>query len=296
MQFKDYYEILGVTRQATDAEIKSTYRKLAKKFHPDKNPGNKRAEERFKEINEAYEVLSNPQNRQKYDTLGANWNKQQFSGFDNFGGQNGGFSFDGNGAFGGFSDFFKSFFGGGGGTTQDFSSRQSRGGRKGRDSEAEVILTLNEVMTGTERFISTGSEKIKVNIKPGVTDGQKLKLPGKGGQGSGGNGDLILNFKIAKHPHFKQKNYNLETELPVDLYTAVLGGKVTFQTLTSKISLTIQPETSSGKILKLSGLGLSDYADNSKKGDLLVKIIVTVPQNLSDKEKELFKKLADLRK
>lgn len=291
MDYKDYYKILGVERQATDAEIKSAFRKLAKKFHPDKNPGNKRAEERFKEINEANEVLSDPVNRQKYDTLGANWRNQQPGGFGN-----GGFSFDGAGEnLGGFSDFFRSFFQGGGAGQDPFSSRQSRG-RKGHNYEAEVVLTLPEVYSGCEKLIGVGEEKIKINLKPGITDGQKMKIPGKGAHGTAGNGDLILNFKVVDHPSFKKEGLNLLSDLPVDLYTAVLGGKVIFQTLTSKINLTIQPQTPNGKILKLAGMGLPEYGSSSIKGDLLIKVNLVLPADLNEQELALFQKLADLRK
>jgi len=294
MDYKDYYKILGVEKQATDAEIKSAFRKLAKKFHPDKNPGNKRAEERFKEINEANEVLSDPVNRQKYDTLGANWKNQQQGGFGGFG--NGGFSFDGGGEnMGGFSDFFRSFFQGGGAGQDPFAQRQSRG-RKGQNVEAEVTLTLNDVYSGCEKLIGIGDEKIKINLKPGITDGQKMKIPGKGAHGTAGNGDLILNFKVAEHPAFQKEGLNLLSDLPVDLYTAVLGGKVIFQTLTSKINLTIQPQTQNGKILKLAGMGLPEYGSSSLKGDLLIKVNLVLPADLNEQELALFQQLADLRK
>lgn len=314
MEFKDYYKILGVDKNATQDDIKKAYRKLAMKYHPDKNPGDKSAEEKFKEITEANEVLSDPEKRKKYDMLGANWKNYQHTGrgFDDFFSQyggarrsrsNGGSSFEFStdfsdlfGNLGGFSDFFESFFGGRSGKS-DSGFTSSRTKSSAVDVEADLNITLEDAFIGTERQINVDGKKIKIKINPGIKDGQKLRLKGLGRSkvSSGNKGDLYLNIHILKHPFYEIKDDDLYFNLDIDLYTAVLGGKETIKTLDGKkINITIPEGTESGKILRLKNLGMMN--ENGSRGDLFVKIHVTIPKYLSDEEKQLFRKLQSLRK
>lgn len=310
MEYKDYYKILGVDKSATQDEIKKAYRKLAMKHHPDRNAGNKSSEEKFKEITEANEVLSDPEKRKKYDTLGANWKQYQHTGgqgfddfFTNFGGgrkQSPGptYEFSGNindifgdiGG-GGFSDFFESFFGGSG---KGFGGRTQQQ-NTAVDVEASMNVMLEDVFKGSEKQISVDGKKIKIKINPGTKDGQRLRLKGMGRSktADGTKGDLFLNIHILRHPFYEIKDDTLFYNLDVDLYTAVLGGKENIKTLDGKtVSINIPEGTESEKKLRLKGLGL---IDNGVRGDLLVDIHVTVPKDLTKDEKELFKKLKSLR-
>ncbi len=313
MDFKDYYKILGVEKDATQEEIKKAYRKLALKYHPDRNPDNKQAEEKFKEITEANEVLSNPEKRKKYDQLGANWKYYQQPGaggpgmedfFSQFGGRGGGgttYQYSGDlgdmfGNIGGFSDFFESFFGGrgAGGRSASFTSA-----RKGQDYEANLNLTLEEVFNGGERQISVDGKKLKVKIEPGTRDSTRLRLRGMGASGSHGGekGDLYLNVHVIDHPFYEVKGNDLYYNLDVDLYTSVLGGNVQIQTLDHKtLSIVIPPETDNGKLLKLRGQGMVSKENKSSRGDLYVRVLIQIPKYLSKEEKELFRKLSQLRK
>ncbi|HMN49331.1 MAG TPA: J domain-containing protein [Ignavibacteriaceae bacterium] len=312
MEYKDYYKILGVDKSATQDEIKKAYRKLAMKHHPDRNPGNKSAEEKFKEITEANEVLSDPEKRKKYDTLGANWNQYQHTGsgqgFDDFFTHFGGgrrqsssgstYEFSGNindifgdmGG-GGFSDFFESFFGGSTGGSSGRSQQQ----KTAIDVEANLNISLEDVLNGSEKQISVDGKKIKIKINPGTKDGQKLRLKGMGRSrtADGAKGDLYLNIHILKHPFYEIKDDDLYYNLDVDLFTAVLGGKEKILTLDGKtISITIPEGTESETTLRLKGLGLKKEIG---RGDLFVKVHVNIPKHLSKEEKELFKKLKSLR-
>jgi len=310
MEYKDYYKILGVEKTATQDEIKKAYRKLAMKYHPDRNPGNKSAEEKFKEITEANEVLSDPDKRKKYDTLGANWKQYQHTGgqgfddfFTNFGGgrrQTGSgssYEFNGNlndifgGMGGGFSDFFESFFGGRGGGFGGRTQQQ----KTAVDVEAILNVSLEDAFNGSEKTINVDGKKLKIKVIPGTKDGQKLRLKGLGRSktADGTKGDLYLNIHVLQHPFYEIKENTLYYNLDVDLYTAVLGGKENIRTLDGKtISINIPEGTESEKKLRLKGLGL---IDNGVRGDLFVDIHVTVPKNLNKEEKELFKKLKSLR-
>jgi len=308
MEFKDYYKILGVERTASQDEIKKAYRKLAMKHHPDRNPNNKSAEEKFKEITEANEVLSDPEKRKKYDALGANWKQYQHTGrssedfFSQYGGsQRGGktsYEFSGDfsdlfGNLGGFSDFFESFFGGGGrsGRSGDSTRQQTTA----VDVEAEMNITLEEAFIGSERHISVNGKKIKIKINPGTKDGQKLRLKGLGRSriADGNKGDLYLNIHILQHPFYEIKDDELFYNLDIDLYTAVLGGKENIKSLDGKtISISIPAGSESGKTLRLKSLGMKN---ESLRGDLFVNINVTIPKDLNKEEKELFKKLKTLR-
>jgi curved DNA-binding protein len=303
MEFKDYYKILGVDKSATIDDIKKAYRKLAVKFHPDKNPGNKAAEEKFKEISEANEVLSNPDKRKKYDELGENWRQ-----YENQAGQNkGGFDWSKYQSGGGqqyyssgvddeehFSDFFESIFGRGG-----FNS--GGGGRtgykrKGNDYQAEVVLSLEEAYAGTTRLLEVNGEKLQMKFK-GVRDGQTLKIKGKGGQGFNGGerGDIYVTVRLPEHPHFKRKEDDLYCDAPVELYTAVLGGKAPIRTIKGTINMDIPRETDNGKVFRLKGMGMPKFGKENEFGDLYAKVKIILPKKLSEKEVELFKQLALLK-
>jgi len=313
MEFKDYYKILGVEKTATKDEISKAFRKLAVKYHPDKNPNNKASEEKFKEITEANEVLSDPEKRKKYDTLGANWNQYHSTGkgFEDFYSQFGGtrrgsgttYEFSGDfgdlfgGMGGGFSDFFESFFGGRGRQTKTgFGSKGFQNQPAGADVEADLHISLEEAFNGSERQVSLDGKKLKIKINPGTTDGQKLRLKGLGRSSiqGGTKGDLFLNIHILQHPFYEIKEGELFYNLDVDLYIAVLGGKEEIKTLDGKkININIPEGTESEKILRLKNLGLRN---ENRRGDLFVKVHVTIPKNLSEKEKKLFKDLSKLRK
>jgi curved DNA-binding protein len=307
MIYKDYYKDLGVEKTATPAEIKKAYRTLAKKYHPDKNSGDKSAEERFKVISEANEVLSDPVKRKKYDQFGADWKHYEESGA-----QPGGFDWSkyASGSGGqthrtsthesdvfteeGVNDLFEMLFG--------QRSGQQRGRRsvvvKGEDLETMTTLSLEEAYQGTIRLIQLNDQTIKVTIKPGVADQQMLRIAGKGGHGLGGgpNGNLYLTIKIAPHPEFHRKGNDLQCTLPVELYTAVLGGKTQIKTLKGKVTVNIPKETPNGKELRLRGLGMPVYAKKNEFGNLLVKVDIVLPEHLSEEEMNLFRSLAALRK
>jgi curved DNA-binding protein len=309
MEYKDYYKILGVSKEASREEIKKQYRKLAVKYHPDKNQGNKLAEDKFKELGEAYEVLHDPEKRKKYDTLGSDWKqyeqqaggRQGNAGYSPWGqqGQGGRTSgtyspddFEGTD----FSDFFNSFFGGGG------RSRDTRRGYreepvKGQDYEARMTVTLEEAYKGVKRMLAIGEEKISITVPPGIRDGQVLRVKGKGSKGrrGGESGHLYLHVEVQPDPHFERKEDDLHTDLHIPLYMAVLGGHVTLPTMTGSANIVIPPETQAGKTLRLKGMGMPVYRKKGESGALYVKIQVDIPQNLSREEIELFKKLSALR-
>jgi curved DNA-binding protein len=302
MDFKDYYKILGVERKASADEIKKAYRKLAVKYHPDKNSNNKQAEEKFKEMNEAYEVLGNTEKRKKYDELGENWNqhRQHGGGEGNFdwskwqnagGGRRRTSNEDMFGGEGDFSDFFSNIFGGNGGSTR------SRQPRKGNDYEAALNLTLEEAYTGTTRQLETDGEKLQVKIKPGVKEGQILRMKGKGGAGmnNGPRGDVLMTVHVESHNYFERKNDDLYCEMPVDLYTAILGGKTLIKTLKGDIRMDIAKETESGKTLRLKGMGMPKFGKENEFGDLYAKVKILIPKNISSEEIELFEKLAKIK-
>jgi curved DNA-binding protein len=306
MDFKDYYKILGVEKTASIEELKKAYRELAKKYHPDKNPGNASAEDRFKEIQEAYEVLKDPEKRKKYDTLGANWKQAGSGNFDDWvrtyarspQGETT-FSFEdifGSGSEGGYTDFFDLFMGGrsAGRRQTQWRSVSSRG----KDYEAILNISLEEAFSGTTKEFDLNGKRIRVNVIPGTEEGKKLRLKNQGGAGmqGGESGDLYLKIKFEKHDKYEKKGDDLHIRLSVDLYTAVLGGKKEIETIDgSKINITIPPETSSGKVLRVKGMGMMVTGTGSR-GDLFIKVMVTVPKNLTEQEKKLFNQLAELRK
>ncbi|MGI6319912.1 MAG: DnaJ C-terminal domain-containing protein [Bacteroidales bacterium] len=309
MEYKDYYKILGVEKKASQDAIKKAYRKLAVKYHPDKNQGNKEAEEKFKEIGEAYEVLGDAEKRKKYDELGANWKNfqsgQAYSGGNPFGnfnfGQGGTYVemdmddfMNGNNQF---SDFFNAFFGGG----RRAKSTNFGGGSWGNfqqaaDYETTIEITLEEAFHGTSRIIQLENEKIRIKIKPGIADGQNLRIKGKGQKTSNGqnNGDLYVKIKVLNHTKFERKENDLYTSQKIDLFTAVLGGKIIIETIDGKLKLPIPQGTQNGKTFRLKNKGMPVYESKNQFGDLYVKIDVQIPDRLSEKQKKLFEELKTL--
>ena len=313
MEYKDYYKVLGVAKDASSDDIRSAYRKLARKYHPDVNPNDADAEERFKEINEAYEVLRDTEKRSKYDQLGSNWQNFQQTGGDpgNFdwarwsaGGGQGGRAYgeyaDLNDLFGerGFSDFFQFIFGGRPMGGARAGGRQNLYGMGGRDIEHPVEITLEEAYHGASRILQTGTRRLEVRIPPGVQTGSRVRMAGEGepGQNGGPAGDLYLVVSVQDHPTLKREGNNLRLRLPVDLYTMVLGGEVAVSTLKGQISLRIPVGTRAGQVIRLRGQGMPQLRNPSEFGDLLVEVQPVLPQDLQPREIELFRELADLRK
>ncbi|MBI4330864.1 MAG: DnaJ domain-containing protein [Chloroflexi bacterium] len=328
MSGKDYYTILGVSKSATEKEIKQAYRRLARQYHPDVNPGNKEAEEKFKTINGAYEVLSDAEKRKKYDQYGENWkHADQFAkaGYTP-GGSDPGQAYTGSSEFGehmaggSFGDLFETIF------------QERRGGRrrarprKGEDQEFELEVSLEEAYAGTARTIQVEGEdvcsvckgagalqnapcyacggvgrvtrprKLEVKIPAGVKTGSRVRVAGAGGPGvmGGEKGDLYLVINVRPHPAFELKDEDLYTDVDVPLDTAILGGEVELHTLKSKVALKVPPETQNGKVFRLGGLGMPHLGD-SARGDLFARVRVVLPQGLTEKEKELFRELRRLR-
>ncbi len=312
--YKDYYKILGVSRNATQEEITKAYKKLAKKYHPDLNPNDPSAEEKFKEVNEAYEVLKDPEKRKRYDMLGANWEHgQNFEpppGFDNVRFT---FSSSGGEGFGEFSDFFEvlfgDLFGGGRGTfrgkrcsrsaySSPFSDASFYDGQniKGQDVEATLELTLEEAYRGGKKNISVGdgmsSRVLTVNIPPGVSEGSKIRLAGQGSPSpSGQKGDLYLRVRLLPHHLFKVEGNNVVLDLPLTPWEAALGTEVSIPTLDGRVSLKIPPGSSSGQKLRIKGKGLGR---GSKRGDFFARVMIKVPKHLSKEEKRLYEELSKI--
>lgn len=303
MDFKDYYMVLGVEKDATPEQIKKAYRKLAVKYHPDKNPDNREAEEKFKEANEAYEVLSDPEKRKKYDRFGENWRHYEQGGgraedFDwsQWGSSGGRQTYEGDmedlfGEAQHFSDFFEQLFG------QRFNSRRQQAGR-GRDLQATMEVSLEDAYQGSTHQVTVGGSRLNIKLKPGLYDGQVIRLKGKGapGRGGGAGGDLLITIKLAPAPVYELRGKDIYGDVEVDLYTAVLGGKISVAGPGGPLSMNIPAGTDGGKTFRLKGVGMPEYNDTSRRGDLYLKVIVHIPKNLTDQEKELFQQLAQLRK
>jgi curved DNA-binding protein len=303
MAYIDYYKILGVDKSATQDDIKKAYRKQARKLHPDLNPNDKEAEKKFKELNEANEVLSNPENRTKYDKYGENWKhgeefekaqqhqrQYQSQGGGNYGGGFSGADFgDGED----FSDFFQSMFGGESGGFGRSSRGSASGKFKGQDVQAELNLNLKEAAKTHQQTFDINGKKVRITIPAGVYDGQQIKLKGHGNPGFNGgpSGDLYITFNISPDPNFERVGDDLKTKVAIDLYTAVLGGDVKVETLEGSVNLKVKPETQNGVIVRLKGKGFPVYKKEGEFGDLFVTYDVKLPTNLTEKQKELFEQL-----
>jgi curved DNA-binding protein len=320
MEYQDYYKLLGVERGATDKEIKSAYRKLARKYHPDMNPDNKQAEERFKQINEAYEVLSDPAKRQKYDQLGADWQRwqQQGGSSSNFdwtrwstaGGQPGyrtqyttmdDLSDLFGGAGGGFSDFFGQIFGGMGGgrgargarTAQDPGFGYQQVPQQGRDRVQEVEITLQEAYEGATRILTQGDRRRRVRIPAGAKTGTKVRFAGEGNPGrlGGQAGDLYLRVVVRDDPRYERKGDDLYSTVDVDMYTALLGGQAPVHALDGDLVLTIKPGTQNGQTFRLRGKGMPRLRKEGEYGDLYVTVNVQLPTELTARQRELLEEM-----
>ncbi len=317
MAYIDYYKILGVDKSASQDDIKKAFRKLARKYHPDLNPNDPSAKDKFQEINEANEVLSDPEKRKKYDEYGEHWKhadefeaqkraQQQAGGYGGaggFGGAGQGFS-DGNGTYwyssdggegfsggnaGGFSDFFESMFGHRG-------RGQGSAGFRGQDFNAELHLSLRDAAQTHKQILTVNGKQVRITIPAGVADGQVIKLKGYGAEGVNGGpaGDLYITFVIAEDPVFKRLGDDLYVDVEVDLYTAVLGGEKVVDTLDGKVKLKIKPETQNGTKVRLKGKGFPVYKKEGQSGDLIVTYSVKIPTNLTEAQKELFRQLQSM--
>lgn len=292
MEFVDYYKVLGVDKKATEAQIKSAYRKLARKHHPDLNPNDKEAHKKFQQINEANEVLSDPEKRKKYDQYGKDWqHSEQFEkarsqqkaypNYDEFG-------FSGEGGAGDFSDFFSSLFGNAG------RSRETK--FRGQDYNAELHLKLSDAYKTHQQTITVNGKNIRITIPAGIENGQVIKLKGYGATGVNGGpgGDLYITFILSNDTAFKRDKNDLYATVKLDLYTAVLGGEITVDTMSGKIKLKIPPETQNGGKIRLKNKGFPIYKQEGNFGDMFITYDIVLPTHLTDKQKELFIQLSKL--
>ncbi len=288
MVFADYYRILGIEKTATPKDIKNAYRKMARKFHPDLNPDDKDAKKNFQEINEANEVLSDPEKRRKYDQYGKDWqHAEEFEKAKQYQEQSSNSNeaqYDGN-----FSEFFESMFGNSTG-----SGRHRQVKFRGEDYTAELHLNLIDAYKTHKQMLTVNGKNIRITIPAGVENGQRIKIAGHGGPGINGgpNGDLFLKFSIANHPKIKRLENNLYTTADLDLYTAVLGGEITMETLDGKVKLKVEPETQNGTKIKLKGKGFPVYKNEGQFGDLYVTYAIKIPTNLTDRQRTLFHELS----
>ena len=310
MEYRDYYKVLGVKKGASDKEIKSAFRKLARKYHPDVNKDDKRAEEKFKEINEAYEVLSDPEKRKKYEQFGSDWQRWQqrggspgdydWSQWSGGGGRPGagarygtvedlGDLFGGSGAF---SDFFNGLFGGGRGRPGRTGGYQMRP-QRGQDHRQEVEITLEEAYRGATRILDKDGRRLEIKIPAGAKTGTKVRLAGEGMAGGmgGAPGDLYLIVKVRPDPRFRRDGDDLHLTFDVDLYTALLGGKVNIPTPSGSVVLTIKPETQNGRTMRLRGKGMPSLKKKEVYGDLYAKVNVQLPTSLTSHQRDLLEEM-----
>ncbi|RGP18489.1 DnaJ C-terminal domain-containing protein [Parabacteroides gordonii] len=301
MAYIDYYNILGVNKGASQDDIKKAYKKLARKYHPDLNPNDPDAHRKFQEINEANEVLSDPEKRKKYDQYGENWKhadqfeaqQQQYGQYQNggFGGGGGSYwsaSDDGSG----FSDFFESMFGG-------RSGRSSGGGShmfRGQDYNASLSLSLADAAKTHKQVITVNGKNLRITVPAGIADGQTIKLKGQGGPGVNGGpaGDLYITFAITDNGRFKRVGDDLYVTVPLNMYTAILGGEQIVETMDSKVKLKVSPGTQNNTKVRLKGKGFPIYKKEGQFGDLIVTYTIEIPTNLTDKQKELFREIQSL--
>lgn len=291
----DYYKILGVDKNASQQEIRSAYRKLARKYHPDLNPNNKDAKKNFQQINEANEVLSDPEKRKKYDRFGKDWQHAEESRDErqyqrqsrDSREQDYTWSSDGSE----FSDFFESLFG-------EFArtGRNRQVKFRGEDYQAELQLELIEAFRARQHTLTVNGEKIRITVPAGIENGQTIKIAGHGGQGINGgpDGDLYITFSIADHPKFKRLGKDLYTTVELDLYTAVLGGEIILETIDGKVKLKVKPGTQNGSKIKLKGKGFPVYKTRGQFGDLFISYMIKIPENLTERQKKLFFELSKL--
>ncbi len=302
MEFIDYYKTLGVPKDASTEDIKKAYRKLARKHHPDLNPNDVSAKQTFQQINEAHEVLSDPEKRKKYDQYGKDWkhadefekarsSQDRGSRQDTGGGfTSNRFTSDG----GDFSDFFSSMFGGG--FSQDFSQSMGQTKFRGQDYNAELQLKLADVYYTHQHTVTVNGKTLKITVPAGIENAQKLVLLGQGGAGVNGgpNGDLYITIVVENDATFKRSGSDLYTTLGIDLYTTVLGGEIMLETLNGKVKLKVKPQTQNGAEVKLKGMGMPIYKKDGAFGDLYVKYSVKIPTSITAKEKQLFEELSKL--
>ncbi len=294
MAFLDYYELLGVSKNATDEEIKKAYRKLARKYHPDLNPNDKEANRKFQQINEANEVLSDPEKRKKYDQYGAQWKEaEQFEKARQSGArpQGGAWQEEAFGEYGneeGFSDFFESLFGRSG------ARSGSKVKFKGPDYHADLHLGLKDAYQTHKQTLTVNDRQVRITIPAGVENGQVIRLKGYGGPGrSGGpNGDLYITFVLAEDPVYKRSGHDIHMKVDLDLYTAILGGDIVVETLGGSLKLKVHPETQNNTRTRVKGKGFPVYKQEGQFGDLYITYQVKLPVNLTEKQKELFRQLS----
>jgi curved DNA-binding protein len=293
MTFVDYYKILGIDKNASPKEVKNAYRKLARKYHPDLNPNDKDAKENFQQINEANEVLSDPEKRRKYDQYGKDWqHAEEFEKAKQYQEQtynSQGSKFSGAQSGADFSEFFESMFGG---TTAGSRGRQAK--YRGEDFNAELHLDLIDAYKTQKQTLTVNGRRLRITIPAGIENGQTIKISGHGGPGINGgpNGDLYISFSIANHKKIKRLGEQLYTSADLDLYTAVLGGEITIDTLDGQVKLKVKPETQNGSKIKLKGKGFPVYKSEGQFGDLIVTFHLKIPTNLTDKQKALFTELS----
>jgi curved DNA-binding protein len=300
MDYKDYYQILGVSRSASTEEIRKAYRKLAMQYHPDRNPGDKQSEERFKEINEAYQVLNDTQKRAHYDRVGS-----AYSNWQRRGAPSGGFDWnqwargapggtrveygDLNEMFGGdtglFSEFFRTIFGGGMGTAGARTSRAAPA------YQQQVEISLEDAFNGTTMQLQANGKRKEVKIPPGVRTGSKVRVAGSGPNGM----DLYLIVQVKDHQNFERKGNDLHTTAKVSMFTAILGGDAEVETITGKVKLTIPPGTQPEQVFRVAGRGMPQLKNPDSRGDLFVRLKVEIPRHLSSKQKELFEEASKIK-